>query len=123
MNANTPPIDFTTGVLIFIALVVLVGFIRFVMFLFGGPDPLVWNTVARVEAGQNPANLLNTWQARQNQRRLGCVMSLFVIAFVFVFFAPGESGEILRALVDAVMKVGAILRDNLMLLAQEFSSE
>jgi hypothetical protein len=88
--------------LVGVGLLVIVGLVSLIRFWFGGPDPFVQNAAARVEAGQNPANLLTAGLQYRRARRLRGVI---VVAFVFALltiFVPDAAEAIVEGFARAV---------------------
>ena len=106
MNPTNPGFNLVTAILVVMGVVVFFSVLRLFVYFFGGRDPLRWNAEARVEAAQNPANVLQADRAFQNQRYLFWL--LFWLALVVVMFkvAPEES----QAVFDAVvLLLGTVL--------------
>ena len=102
MNLDDSSFNLVTVALIVMGVFIFFSVLRLFVYFFGGRDPLRWNAEARVEAAQNPGNLLQA--DREYHRRVSALWFFFLIAAVLVFvqIAPDES----RAVADAV---GALL--------------
>lgn len=88
-----------------IGLLILVSLWSLVQFWFGGPDPLVRNAEARVEAAQNAANLLVAGQEYRRARRFRGVVVWAVIFAVLTILSPDAAEAIISGFGLAIKSV------------------
>jgi hypothetical protein len=111
-----------TGALILIGIFVIISIVWLFVYWFGGGNPLTWNTVARVEAAQNPANVLNSWYEYQNRRRSGCLVGIVFVVGVLVVLAPSEAAALAEAMVSLGMRVISALIEALQVFVDQMRS-
>ncbi len=113
MNINDPSFNLVTVVLIVMGVVIVLSLLSLFVFWFGGRDPLRWNAEARVEAAQNPGNLLQA--DREYRRRLTSLRLLFLVAAVVILvqIAPKEARAVADAIGMLLVEVLNVVRDSI----------
>ena len=93
--------------------VIFFSVLRLFVYWFGGRDPLRWNAEARVEAAQNPGNLLQA--DREYHRRLSALWFFFLVAAVLVLvqIAPTEMRAVADAIGALLVEVLRVVRDSI----------
>lgn len=94
--------NIVTFILIGIGVFVFWSGVTLFRYFFGGRNPLEWNTIARVEAAQNPANLMSAYNDYQSRRFLLTFFGILFAVGSLVLFAPDQAAIILAALRDAL---------------------
>lgn len=113
MNINDPSINLATVALIVMGVVIVFSVLRLFVYWFGGRDPLRWNAEARVEAAQNPGNLLQA--DRQYRRRQNWLRFLFLVTSVVILvqLAPHEARAVVDAFGVLLVEVLHVVRDSI----------
>ncbi len=111
------PIDanpnIATVTILVIGALVIISIVWLFIYFFGGRDPLRWNAEARVEAAQNPANLLNADREFRRQRNILRLLALIIVVLVFVQLAPTQSRAVGDALLVLFGEVFRVLREQI----------
>ncbi|MFN8468121.1 MAG: hypothetical protein U0X20_21355 [Caldilineaceae bacterium] len=113
MNPNDPSFNLVTVALIVMGIFIFFSVLTLFAYFFGGKDPLRWNAEARVEAAQNPGNLLQA--DREYRRRLGALRFFFLVAAVLVLvqIAPDEARAVADAVGAMLVEVLRVVRDSI----------
>ena len=113
MNLNDPSFNLVTAFLIVMGVVIVFSVLSLFVFWFGGRNPLRWNAEARVEAAQNPGNLLQA--DREYRRRLNALRLFFLVGGVVIMvqIAPKESRAVADAVGMLLVEVLRAVRDNI----------
>jgi hypothetical protein len=98
MNVNDSSFNLVTAILIVMGVVVFFGVLRLFVWLFAGPNPLRWNAEARIEAAQNPGNLIQADREFRRRRNRLWLLVLVTVVLLLVQVAPIQ----MRAVADAV---------------------
>ena len=106
MNPTNPGFNLVTVILLVMGVLVFFSVLRLFVYFFGGRSPLRWNAEARVEAAQNPANVLQADRAFQNQRILFWCLFWLVLVAVMLKVAPEETQSVFHAV---VLLLGTVL--------------
>lgn len=113
MNPTNPGLNLVTAILLGMGIFIFISVLTLLRYFFGGRSPLRWNAEARVEAAQNPANLLQADREFQNWRNLFWFSFLSVVVFVMFKVAHDESSAVLDAVVLLLGKVWSIVLDTI----------
>lgn len=99
-------IDFNTIVLVAFVVVLLWSLRTLFLYFFGGNDPLMRNTGARIEANRKPEELLPVAKAYESEKRFRAL--LFLVAIIWILYAiDRDASARLAASVWAAIAQGA----------------
>lgn len=99
-------IDFNTIVLVAFVVVLLWSLRTLFLYFFGGNDPLMRNTGARIEANRKPEELLPVAKAYESEKRFRAL--LFLVAVIWILYAiDRDASARLAASVWAAIVQGA----------------
>jgi hypothetical protein len=113
MNIHDPSINLATIALIVMGVVIIFSVLSLFVYWFGGRDPLRWNAEARVEAAQNPGNLLQA--DREYRRRQNWLRFLFLVTAVVILvqLAPHQARAVVDAFGVLLVEVLHVVRDSI----------
>lgn len=103
--------NLATVTILVIGVLVVISILWLFIYFFGGRDPLRWNAEARVEAAQNPANLLQADREFRRQRNILKFFALVIVILVFVQLAPTQARAVGEALVVLFAEVFRVTRE------------
>jgi hypothetical protein len=112
MNLTDPSFNLATAFLLGMVVFIFFSVLRLFVYFFGGRSPLRWNAEARVEAAQNPANVLQADREFQNRRNMLWLLFLIAVACGMVALAPEQSRVLLDAIILLLTEIAKVLRDS-----------
>jgi hypothetical protein len=112
MNVNDSSFNLVTATLIVMGIVVFFGVLRLFVWLFAGPNPLRWNAEARVEAAQNPGNLIQADREFRHRRDRLWLLILVTVVLVLVQIAPVQSRAVADAIGLLLVEVVRVVRES-----------
>ena len=116
------PASWVSAFFVVVTGAIMLSVITLFIYFFGGPNPLSRNAEARLEAAQNPGQLLELWRQYRRRRRLG-VLAVLALMFVgLVLLAPEAAIVLAQGLLAAGSEILAAIQSSAEILAEQVGS-
>ena len=104
-------LDFNTLFIVFVVVALLWSVRTLFLYFFGGNDPLMRNTGARIEANRKPEELLPVARAYEGEKRYRAILFFIGLMWVLYFLNPDAFLDLTDSVWQAIVKLAQALAD------------
>lgn len=106
-------IDFSTIVLVVFVLALLWTLRTMFLYFFGGNDPLMRNTGARIEANRKPEELLPVARAYEGEKRFRAILALILVMWILYAINPDASVQLAASVWQVIVRGAQMVADSI----------
>lgn len=114
MATGSITVDYNTIFLVGLVIALIWSLRTLFLYFFGGNDPLMRNTGARIEANRKPEELLPVAQAYEGKKRFWAIIALIVVVWL-LYAADSDAfvqlaGSVWQAIVQSAQMMADFVR-------------
>jgi hypothetical protein len=121
MIAGNVTLDFNTIFLVGVVIALLLTLRTLFRYFFGGNDPLMRNTGARIEANRKPEELLPVARAYEGERRFRAILAFIVIMWLLYAANPDAFVQLVGSVWQAIVQFAQAVADFARQLVTQFA--